>query len=477
MTSGTATKSQRIAWLEATRILAAVVILFYHAQLLFTGYAYAPAPTGLAANVQQIFVAATKLSDQGWLWQIIALPSWFGYQFVDVFVLISGFSLVLSLKDRPLEVGRFLKKRLLRILWPFWTVAWLAYPVLWAIGKATDSYIPNLWHIFAGCTFPLLFDYSGELLLRTSGPWWFVPLILSFALLFPFLWQLLQRWGATNLLLVSVVLTLLYRSLAVYVLGGHPTYVVLDTVADWQPFVLFLSKLSTFVLGMVIGQAYGQGRGPLFWSWQRALLVGLPIYIAGFMCQFYQLGWVVVDLLLPIGLTLLCMVLFHPIARLELLQPGLVWLGAQSYTYYLVHNFVVDRTIKLVVRDDAALYTMLLPIMAIGTLFLAMVVNAAMPIFQGIVTGMLRDLDFVLRRSPALKTKSWVPKVGDVVQYRGQGHWKIIKIEHLLDEQEMLLCQVNDGQRSLWVDEQDLSTSETASAQAEANSRSSIRQV
>jgi peptidoglycan/LPS O-acetylase OafA/YrhL len=474
MTTSTLSQSQRIAWLEAIRIVAAVFLLLYHAQLLFTGYSYTPTPTGLAENLQQMF-AVTKLSDRDWWWQLITIPSWFGYQFVDVFVLLSGFSLVLSLKGKPLETGSFLKKRLLRILWPFWTVAWLSYPVLWAIGQATDSYTPNLWHIFAGITFPLIFDYSGDLLLRTSGPWWFVPLILSFALLFPFLWKLLQRWGEANLLWVSLMLTLAYRVLAVYFLGGHPTYVILDTTADWQPFVLFLSKLSTFVLGMVVGQAYEQGRGPLLWSAQRALLVGFPVYVVGFMCQFYRLGWVVVDLLLPIGLTLLCMMLFRAIARPVWIRPALVWLGAQSYSYYLVHNFVVDRTVKLVIRDDATLYTLLLPVMVVGTLVLAMIVNAATPILQGILTGLLRDLDFVLRQSSNPKHRSWVPQVGDAVKYRGRGHWKVVKIERLLDEQEMLLCQVSDGQRSLWVDEEDLSPSENSAAQAEANSRPSLQ--
>lgn len=447
-------RSQRLAWLEGVRIFAAVLLLLYHAQLLFTGYAYTPQPTGLVANLQQL-VSPVEGADPGLLLRLLGIPTWFGFQFVDVFVLISGFSLVLSLRGQPLEVGSFLKHRVLRILWPFWTVAWLSYPILWAIGVATHSYIPSLWHTFAGATFPLLFDYGGELLLATSGPWWFVPLILSFALLFPFLWYLLQRWGSVNLLLVSTLLTVIYRALAVYKFGGHPTYVILDTPTDWHPFLIFVSKLSTFVVGMVVAKLYLQGKGPLFWQPYRALLIGVPIYTFGFVCQFYRAGWVVVDLLLPIGLTLCCMVLFRAIAQPYPMKPVLLWLGAHSYTYFLIHNFVVDRTIRLVIRDVSPYYWHL-PLMIIGTLILAVLADYASPLLQRFVMSLLRDLDYVLTRATVQQRRSWSPRIGDAVIYQSQVGWTVLKVEKLLDEREFFLCQISDGQRSLWVNETDL---------------------
>ncbi len=162
------------------------MILLYHAQLLMTHYAFTPEPKGIIQNLALLTSAGDRLGHNSFT-SILSFPVWFGFQFVDVFILVSGFSLVLSLKGKPLETGSFLKKRFLRILWPFWTVAWLSYPILWGIGKITNSYIPDPWHIFAGATFPLLFDYAAEPLLPTSGPWWFVSLILSFTLIFPFL--------------------------------------------------------------------------------------------------------------------------------------------------------------------------------------------------------------------------------------------------------------------------------------------------
>ncbi|MEO1069244.1 MAG: acyltransferase, partial [Cyanobacteria bacterium J06638_6] len=231
----------QLSWLEGIRILAAVGILLYHAQLLFTNYAYTPQPTGLRSNVAAIASASPHLGEN-MLAAAVSLPVWFGFQAVDVFILIAGFVLVLSLRSKAYQVStsQFLQSRLFRILWPFWTVAWLAYPVLWLIGVATNSYRPAPWDIFAGATFPLLFSFDGQVLLATSGPWWFIPLVISFALISPLLWHLLNRWGSRNLLGMSLVITVLYRYGAVYFFGGHLTYSMLDTPNNWLPFVSFL---------------------------------------------------------------------------------------------------------------------------------------------------------------------------------------------------------------------------------------------
>lgn len=384
--------SQRLAWVEGIRIVAAVAILLYHAQLLITNYAYTPQPTGLRSNLAGL-VAASDRIEGNWLLHLFSFPIWFGFQFVDIFVLVSGFSLVMSLKGKPLELKSFFKRRLLRILWPFWTIAWFSYPILWVFGKLTNSYSPDAWHMFAGVTFPLLFDFGGRLLLPTNGPWWFVALIICLTLIFPLLWLLLQRWGAQNLLGVSLVLTVAYRLMAVYWFGGHPTYVIWETSADWLPFVPFFAKLSIFVLGMVIADAYQWGRGPLFWSPAQALLVGVPLYGLGFVGQFYRFGWVVCDLLVAAGLMLCCQVVFQFLANQLSLASSFRKLGAYSYSYFLIHNFVVDRTLNLFVKTDGQLYEMALPVMIVGTLVLAILANYLTPYIEQGVLMVLRQVD------------------------------------------------------------------------------------
>jgi peptidoglycan/LPS O-acetylase OafA/YrhL len=449
-------RSQRLAWLEGIRIIAVVMLLLYHIQLRFTGYAYTPQPTGLEDNLRQLITVTDNLPSWGISPFLFGVPAWFGFQFVDVFVLISGFSLVLSLEGKPLEIGKFLKQRLSRILWPFWIVTLVSWPILWAIALATDTRFPNPWYFFAGISFPLTYSYNGELLIGTSGPWWLMSLVLSFAVLFPFLWTLLQRWGASNLLLASVLVSVGYRTLATYILGGHPTYVLWDTPAGWYPFALFVAKLSTFVLGMVIGQAYLRGQGPVHWDSQHLLIVGMPVYLLGFFCQFYMWGWVLAELLLPIGLLFWWMVILRGVASLPGLAMGLIALGSHSYSYFLLHGLVADRTLQLVVQGDSFRYGLSLPVVILGTWILAIIVDYISPLIQRIALGLVRDVDYVLAASPPLRRRVWDPRVGDEVCYQGEAGWTILKVEKLLDEQEVLICQVSDGQRSLWVNEEDL---------------------
>jgi peptidoglycan/LPS O-acetylase OafA/YrhL len=388
--------TRRLAWLEGIRFFAAVVLLVYHAQLLLTNYAYTPKPTGLVANGALLWAASGELTtDFGS--RAVTAGMWFGYQFVDVFVLVSGFSLVLSLK-KPLSAGRFVVQRCLRILLPFWTVAAIAYPVLAAIGWWTHSYIPDAWHVFAGLTFPLLFDYGGRLLLSTSGPWWFVPLILSFTLAFPALWWLLQRWGARNLLWVSCLITFGYRALGVWVFDGHPTYMIVAATASWFPFLSMLAKLSTFVLGMTVAQQFKVGMGVIFWSDFKVLAVAIPAYSCGFVGQFYRVGWVVNDFLIAIGLSLICMVVFRALCRFNWVSHSCSWLGSHSYSYFLVHNFVIDRTIRLWVHQDLSLYRQSLAFMIIGTLELALIVDWATPRVRSGTIAIFKFADRKLRQ-------------------------------------------------------------------------------
>ncbi|WP_421656522.1 acyltransferase family protein [Leptothermofonsia sp. ETS-13] len=453
---------QRLGWLEGIRIFGVVFLLLYHAQSLFTGYAYTPQPIGLAENLEQLLAPVESLLDRGWLFRLLSIPIWFGFQFVDVFILISGFCLVLSQKGKPLDISGFLKRRVLRLLFPFWTIAWLSLPILWAIGVAANLPLPNPWQMFAAATFPLLADFSGELLRATSSTWGFMPLILSFGLLSPFLWLLLLRWGTANLLLVSTIITIGYRALAVFQFDGHPTYVLFDTPVGWYPFLLFPAKLSTFVIGMVVGHYYLKGRGPVFWQAEQALLIGLGVYGAGFVCQFYRLGWIFADLLLPIGLSLCCMVVSRAVVQGQV-ATVLNGLGGYSYSYFLLSSLVADLTIKVVVRDSPSLYAHWLPVIVLGTWAIAILADYTRPALQKVVTGILRDLDYVMNRQPMVRRRQWNPQIGDRVSYRGKTGWTVLKIEKLLDEQEFFLCQVSDGEQSLWVNEDDLEFAASAS--------------
>ncbi len=465
----------KLAWLEGIRILAAVAILLYHAQLYFTDYAYTPQPTGLLDNLQRIEAANARLGATGFA-ALFPLPLWFGFQFVDVFVLLSGFVTVLGIKDRPLQLKSFYQRRILRILLPFWTVVGLSYPILWAIGHFTQSYVPQPWSIFVAITFPLLYQYDAEFLLPVSGPWWFIPLILSLILVFPLLWLLLNRWGARNLLLVSLGLTLAYRTIAIFYLGGHPTYVSLPTPAGWSPFLSFLAHLATFVCGMVAGKLY-LSKGGLSTQFPCRIFVGgILCYALGFYCQFSRIGWIFADLLLPIGLVLCCMVLFQALEQQPQIRQAMIILGSHSYSYFLIHNFVVDRTISLGIGKNLWLYYSMLPIMAVTTLIFSVLADYTTPLIRRIVSAILRDLDYVLTTSSERRRSAWIPKVGEQVRYRGESGWTVLKVKRLLESKKICLCQVSNNHWTHWLSAADLEP-ESSRFSAGGSGRSTAQSV
>jgi hypothetical protein len=140
----------------------------------------------------------------------------------------------------------------------------------------------------------------------------------------------------------------------------------------------------------------------------------------------------------------------------------------------LLHHIVVDRTLRLVIQEDVVLYSLLLPVIILGVLVLATLVDYTRPLLQQIVTGLLRDLDYVLSRAPERNRRNWNPRVGDRVGYQGGNGWTVLKVEKLLDEREFFLCQVSDGQRSLWVNEDDLEPEGDAADPGETSSNSAL---
>ena len=446
--------SSRLVWVEGIRVFAAVMVLLYHAQLLFTDYGYTPQPTGLIDNLGRIAYASDRLGP-GILGKALSVPIWFGYQAVDLFILLSGFTTVLSLKGRPLEPVQFLRRRFTRVLFPYWTIAWCSYPILWLIGRLTNRYSPDPWNMFTGAVFPLLFEFDGEQLLAISGPWWFVPLILSFILIFPLLWKLLHRWGARRLLLVSLGLTIAYRAMAVYWFGGHPTYVVFETRHDWLPFVPFLARLSSFVVGMVLAQGFLQGRGVLFWRLRRVVLLSSMVYAIGWLCQFSRFGWIFADLLLPIGLAGLCYAICRWLQKSRLLEAAMGRLGRHTYSFFLIHNFVIDRTIHLSVGNSLPSYSRLLPLLVVGTLILSVLADYTTPLIQQLTMAFLRSVDHALIPASG-QQQAWGFQVGDRVRYGDEGGWTILQVGRLLDGKRLYLCQSDYRSKTQWVTQQEL---------------------
>ncbi|NOS73636.1 MAG: hypothetical protein HOP36_03650, partial [Methyloglobulus sp.] len=85
----------KVVWIEITRVIAALGILFYHSSLYYTDYVYTPTPEGLSANWQTLSPVLTDNFGHGFS-AVAGFISLFGFQFLDVFILLIGLTMALS---------------------------------------------------------------------------------------------------------------------------------------------------------------------------------------------------------------------------------------------------------------------------------------------------------------------------------------------------------------------------------------------
>lgn len=105
---------------------------------------------------------------------------------VNLFVIASGFSLVLSVSRRELSFVDFIKKRIFRIFPYYWLILSLLFIVDLILGKPIN-FIDYFVHFFG------INNFFPQYVLSISAPFWFVGTIVQLYLLFPLLFRLSKR--------------------------------------------------------------------------------------------------------------------------------------------------------------------------------------------------------------------------------------------------------------------------------------------
>lgn len=228
--------SSRIGGLDTLRGLAALAVFVCH------GAAY-----WSKLNLPHSLVALTQVGAHG----------------VDVFVVLSGFVLMLPLvgAGRALNVNQFYGRRFFRILPAYWVA--LAFAALLAAGPSWRFVVARpatpydvVVHVFGLQTVlvPVMSSINGSL--------WSVSLELSLYLIFPAAVIALQRFGGPVVAIGSVVLAAVWASLGAVLRVEGPFR---GFVGD--PHTLPI-RLMQFAIGMAlapilaarVGQPVGRGR-------------------------------------------------------------------------------------------------------------------------------------------------------------------------------------------------------------------------
>jgi peptidoglycan/LPS O-acetylase OafA/YrhL len=304
-------------------------------------------------------------------------PEWFGWQGVHVFIVLSGFGLTYSCLKKPGNIAwkQWYVRRSERILPLYWLVSISGFLIMLCLYLFTKDIAANgitstknlILNIF------LLRNLSIKTIFSPpNDPLWFIPLIVGFYLVFPWLYHLILKYKTFRsrlvILLAILAIEFMYRVLSIYYLDGAPVgyeqhllhglsispLKPLNNIPDTfflfpfqlqAPFGLFPSRIAEFMLGMLGASLLVQNSQKfhnIFLNY-RIGLVGVLIWLAGCSLIFTGLwGWIFADFLIALGLILWIVNLAGIFQqRFSFLFRKISQLGIWSYYIFLSHGIFV----------------------------------------------------------------------------------------------------------------------------------------
>jgi peptidoglycan/LPS O-acetylase OafA/YrhL len=288
---------------------------------------------------------------------LIGLVFGYGWEAVNLFVLLSGIGLALGYRPEQagFSLGAWYRRRFARILLPYYAVAFplilAAEALKWAgdgrggllgtlAGKLATKNLPDpLWIELAKHLF--LLDPRQDFWVCDffSPAWWFLPPILVSYLAFPLLHAARRRLGMWPLLALAALLS---------VLGYRLTQ---DGLWEHGPYFVVLHESWNFCLGLCIGAELRTQAGRATWQARLAapwsLALGAALYVAGNLLSWFHPTHVLASPVFTAGLGLLLGAAAVRLARLAPVR-RLVDL-ADAYHIYLLHQWLAFPLVALTV--------------------------------------------------------------------------------------------------------------------------------
>ena len=194
-----------------------------------------------------------------------------GYQGVPLFMMLSGFALTRSamLKPVPPDPVKFVVQRARKVLPPYWfgfvytmlviaSVALVlsllhgggfAYQIQSGVTFGRGVHVPMDWGMFLAGATMLPRVYNEKWMYAPEAVLWFVPLLLQYYLLFPFLYRALRRAGPAPFVVATVVWTIAFQAIAIRLWGAYSA----PQLYGW---ILAPFRLSEFSIGMAVGYLF-----------------------------------------------------------------------------------------------------------------------------------------------------------------------------------------------------------------------------
>lgn len=324
--------------------LAIILVILYHFHYGIFGGTFLMDPNsginGWIYKVEQYYNYRPDL-----IWGLLFC---FGFIGVHIFITLSGFGLT----KKYLTQDKFSFKSWGKQIWKMLLPYFIALPVTHLINYALQNVL-----FWAGkiASVPAFFDiykpqqylesiivptrwFTAPLALNFVGTWWFVGIILQFYLVYPLLLWLLKKFKPLKFLIITFVITIVYRALIAIFTNYNPIGV---NMADPVGFINFPARLAEFALGMYFATRKD-------WKlFKGQYLVGVLMILIGLFAASYRIGVVVSDILIAVGLVFT----FDTTLKIfnKVLSKFFNWLGEKSYYIFLYHEPAMSMIVRLLV--------------------------------------------------------------------------------------------------------------------------------
>src|SRR2546430_1612103 len=310
---------KRLAWIDIAKGLAILFVVYFHFfRTVFEHYQLPP-------NDWSGFAAATmSILCSGW-----GQVSGLGFHAVGAFIILSGWTLMQSTMARAesdhVAWGKWYFARFVR-LYPMYWVAHLVYlvsPFVARLEPVDERIILSL--------LGLRFINIEMNFMYLNAAWWYFAMLIQFYLIFPLLFWVARKFGASIFLLIACALGFFVRYLLLDVYPVHGL---------WTLGGFAICRLPEFALGMALGMWHLRSTSRI-----ESLLLRGPALIAGIL--LYPLALKLYDngiayVFCDFGTGACCFLALVGIAGLTSHVGGLAkvfgLVGMYSYGLYLIHQ-------------------------------------------------------------------------------------------------------------------------------------------
>ncbi|CAN1212340.1 Acyltransferase 3 domain-containing protein [Tumidithrix helvetica PCC 7403] len=379
MTSKTSSQP-RIEWLDMLRALCAIEIAGHHwlraclhvhlfentsvskqFRNFIWSYKNNNAGTQLFQNFPNPLLLDSQNSFSAALTNFTGFLFGFGWEAVNVFILLSGFSLALGLGDWPERAKEYwmgwYKRRLKRILFPYYLIAGIllfsyifiylgsSLPFFDPVRPKIQEKIGKGWLELLVSQVFLISPWQSSLKATFFSPaWWFIPAIIVAYLFFPFFFWILAKFGSKALLgFTFLVSTVSYWLSA----KGVP-------VEENALYHVILFESFNFTLGMVLGRWFSQpakrAKLEALVSKPIAIAVGVLLVLAGNLMNWFEPLYPLSSIFFTSGLVIVGI----NISNLFLGIPIVSKLKKiDSYMFYLIHQllaYIIALVLSYILR-------------------------------------------------------------------------------------------------------------------------------